>query len=284
MEAFDLGSDRLREMNPRLIYVSVSGFGRTGPYRRRPAYDIIVQALGGLMSITGNEDGPPVRVGTSISDLLGGLYSALAVLAALVRRGRTERGADVDLAMLDCTVAILENAISRFAVTGEVPRPIGTRHPSIAPFQAFRAADGALVIGVANDSLWRKLCAVLELPHLVADPLLLTNPLRTTNYRHLEAAIHDALAKRTVHDWLSRLEAAGIPAAPINDVEQVLADPQLAARSMWHTLVDADGHGLVTPGSPVMLDGAKPRLSKKWPRLGEHQVMASGEWELESGG
>src|SRR5262245_40406355 len=134
MEALDLSGQRLRERNPRLVYASVSGFGRTGPYRRRPAYDVIVQALGGLMSITGHEATGPARAGTSISDILGGLYAALAVTAALARRGRTGGGADLDLALLDCTVAVLENAVSRYAVTGEVPRPLGTRHPSITPF------------------------------------------------------------------------------------------------------------------------------------------------------
>src|SRR5262249_41652711 len=146
MEAFDLGSERLRQRNPRLIYTSVSGFGRTGPYTRRPAYDVVVQALGGLMSITGHDADHPARVGTSISDILAGILSALAVTASLARRARTDRGADLDMALLDCTVAVLENAISRYAVTGDIPAPLGTRHPSITPFQVFRAADGPLVI------------------------------------------------------------------------------------------------------------------------------------------
>jgi CoA:oxalate CoA-transferase len=256
----------------------VSGFGRTGPYRRRPAYDVIVQALGGLMSITGHDAEHPARVGSSISDILGGLYSALAITAALARRGRSERGADLDLALLDCTVAVLENAVSRYAATGEIPRPLGTRHPSITPFQAFRAADGPLVVAAGNDALWRKLCEVLDVPALADDPLLATNAVRTANHAHLEAALHAALAKRTVAEWLTRLEAAGIPAAPIHDLAQVLDDPQLAARDMWHTLVDGDGRTMLTPGSPLMFDGAKPPLGKTWPRLGEHQESVLGAW------
>ncbi len=278
MEAFGLGGERLRAVNPRLIFASVSGFGRTGPYRRRPAYDIIVQALGGLMSVTGHDEAEPARVGSSISDILAGMYTAFSITASLNRRGRTGNGADLDLAMLDCTVSVLENAISRYAITGQVPRPLGTRHPSITPFQAFRAADGLLVIAAGNDALWRKLCEVVEMPALATDPLLLTNALRTTHHAYLEESLHQALLKRPVREWLRLLTEAGIPAAPIQDVADVLADPQLAARNMWHTLIDDDSATLITPGSPLVLDGAKPQLSVSWPKLGEHQKEVLREW------
>ncbi|MCE9532186.1 MAG: CoA transferase [Planctomycetes bacterium] len=278
MEAFGLGTEQLRAINPRLVYASVSGFGRTGPYRRRPAYDIIVQALGGLMSITGHDKDEPARVGSSISDILAGMYTALSIVASLSRRGRTGDGADIDLAMLDCTVAVLENAISRYAITGQVPRPLGTRHPSITPFQAFRAADGSLVIAAGNDALWQKLCEVLGTPELVKDPLLATNALRTIHQHHMEQAVQAALAKQSVEVWLANLLEAGIPAAPIQDIAQVLDDPQLEARSMWHTLIDRDGVTLMTPGSPLVLDGKKPDLENTWPRLGENQDDVLREW------
>jgi CoA:oxalate CoA-transferase len=278
MEAFGLGPEELAAVNPRLVYASVSGFGRTGPYRRRPAYDVIVQALGGLMSITGHDAEYPARVGTSISDILAGIYGALSITASLLRRERTDRGADLDLAMLDCTVAVLENAIVRYEVTGNVPGPLGTRHPSITPFQAFRAADGLLVVAAGNDPLWRRLCEVLEAPHLAADPLLATNALRTTNQPHVEALLNQAFARRTVAQWLAILEPAGIPAAPIHDVAQVRSDAQLAERGMWHTLFDRDGTPLVTPGSPLVLDGEKPALDPAWPRVGEHQAEVIQEW------
>jgi CoA:oxalate CoA-transferase len=278
MEAFDLGSELLRERNPRLIYTSVSGFGRTGPYRRRPAYDLVVQALSGLMSITGHDAEHSARVGTSVSDIFAGIFSALAITASLARRGRTERGADLDLAMLDCTVAVLENAVSRYVVTGETPRPLGTRHPSITPFQVFRAADGPLVVAAGNDALWRRLCEVLEMPQLADDPLLQTNVLRTENHTRVQAAIEEALAKRPVAEWLTQFEATGIPTAPIHDIAQVLDDPQLAARGMWHTLVDRDGTTLVSPGSPVTIDGSRLPLAPTWPRLGEHQESVLREW------
>jgi len=278
MEAFGLGSEKLREVNPRLIYTSVSGFGRTGPYRRRPAYDVIVQALGGIMSITGFDPEQPARVGTSISDILAGIYSALAIAASLARRGRTDRGADLDLAMLDCTVAVLENAVVRYSVSGDVPGPLGTRHPSITPFQAFRASDGPLVIAAGNDHLWRNLCTVLEVPHLIDDPKLATNRLRTENQPYMEGAVQSALGRATVAEWTAKLEAAGVPVAPIQNVAQVMADPQLQARDMWNVMHDRDGRTVTTPGTPLVLDGLKPTLGKTWPRLGEHGEEVLREW------
>lgn len=278
MEAFGLGSEHLRQINPKLIYASVSGFGRTGPYRRRPAYDIIVQALGGLMSITGHDVGEPARVGSSISDILAGMYTALSVTASLARRDRIGSGADLDLAMLDCTVSVLENAVSRYAITGQVPQPLGTKHPSITPFQSFHAADGLLVIAAGNDILWRKLCDVVGKPGLATDPLLTTNVLRTRNQPYLEEQLNTALSARPVEEWLDAFTQAGIPAAPIQNIAQVMDDPQLAARDMWHTLTDRDGATLVTPGSPVVLDGEKFPLGKTWPRLGEHQEQVLREW------
>jgi CoA:oxalate CoA-transferase len=290
MERFGLGSERLRELKPELIFASVSGFGRTGPYRQRPAYDIIVQALGGLMSITGHHQEQPARVGASISDILAGIYTALSITAALARRGRTSAGADVELSMLDCTVAVLENAVGRYAITGQVPRPLGTRHPSITPFQALRASDGLLVIAAGNDSLWQKLCAALGVPELAADPRLATNDLRTTNHDFMEQALQSVLLKKPaafwleklgaagIPYWLEKLGAAGIPSAPIQDIAQLLEDPQLAARGMWHELVDRDGQSLVTPGDPLVLDGMKLPLGNTWPRLGEHQQQVMDEW------
>lgn len=278
MEVFGLAADRLREINPRLVYASVTGFGRTGPDARRPAYDVIIQALGGLMSITGHDADHPARVGSSISDIIAGVYTALTITAALARRERNGRGSDIDLAMLDCTVAVLENAISRYEVTKVVPQPLGTRHPSITPFQAFPAADGLLVVAAGNDALWNKFCAALDQPRLAADPRFGTNALRTTHHAALEHELNAIFPSRTVAEWLLRLDAAGIPAAPIRNVAQLLDDPQLAARDMWHTLVDGDGTQLVTPSSPVVVDGLKLPLSTRWPRLGENQSDVLRAW------
>lgn len=278
MEKFGLGVDRLRELNPRLIYSSISGFGRTGPYRKRPAYDVIVQALSGLMSITGYDPEHPARVGTSISDILAGIYGALSIVAGLLRRERTDRGADFDLAMLDCTAAVLENAVTRTVVTHQVPGPLGTRHPSITPFQAFRAADGMFVVAAGNDALWHQLCKVLDAPHLATDPRLATNGVRCEHQAYLEGALNAIFGRATVAAWLEKLTAAGIPAAPIQRLDAVLADPQLQARDMWHTLVDRDFFELTTPGTPIVIDGRKPRLAETWPRVGEHQSQVLDLW------
>ena len=278
MERLGFGSAELRARNPRLVYASATGFGRTGPDAGMAAYDVIVQARSGLMSLTGHAADEPARVGSSISDILAGLYTATGVCAALRERERTGKGCDLDLAMLDCSVSVLENAVARYAVSGEVPAPLGTRHPSIAPFQAFRAADGQFVIAAGNDQLWRTLCRALGDESLADDPLLATNRDRCANAGYLELEVNARLAVRPVAEWLAILERARVPAAAINDMSHVLADPQLAARGMWHPLVDRDGGELLTVGTPFRMDGEKPTLEGRWPRLGEHDAEVRAAW------
>jgi len=278
MERLGLGSGTLRARNPRLIYASATGFGRTGPDAGNAAYDVIVQARSGLMSLTGHSAHEPARVGSSISDILAGLYTAIGVCAALRERERTGEGCDIDLAMLDCSVSVLENAITRYSVSGQVPTPLGTRHPSIAPFQAFHAADGQLVIAAGNDQLWRSLCAVLGAADLADDPAFATNHDRCENVGRLGERIDAILGRDPVAAWLARLEAAGIPCAPINDMARVMDDPQLAARSMWHTLVDRDGTEVLTAGSPFQFNGEKGAISPHWPRLGQDGDDITARW------
>ncbi len=248
-----LGWEVLRARFPRLILASASGFGQTGPWATRPAYDIIVQAMGGLMSVTGPEGGPPVRVGTSIGDIAAGLFAAIGILAALHDRARTGLGAHVDVAMFDCQLAILENAIARYAATGTDPCPLGTRHPSITPFQAFRAKDGMLVIAAGNDPLWQALVRALGAPALGEDPRFATNRGRTEYHAALEAEVNAILAQRTVGEWLARLEAEGVPAGPLNRVSDALSTPQAAARQMLVDTALADGTPLRVAGNPVKL-------------------------------
>jgi CoA:oxalate CoA-transferase len=278
LDALGLSSDALRKLNPALIYASLSGFGRTGDAAGRPAYDIIVQAMSGLMSITGEEAGPPVRVGTSISDILTGLFAAIGILAALHRRGKTQTGADLDLAMLDSTVAALENAISRFEVTGEVPRPIGTRHPSIAPFQAFATADVPIVVAAGNEALWKKLCDVLDCPELAGDPLLVDNATRAQNLDHLERELTRRFRARAAAHWLARLAEAGIPSGPIRSIADVAADPQLAARGLLHRMYPGNECSFLTAGSPLRIDGTALPLSDRAPGLGEHTHDVLRDW------
>jgi CoA:oxalate CoA-transferase len=253
MEKLGFGYEALHEKYPRLIYAAASGFGHTGPYSKRAAYDMVVQAMGGLMSVTGTADGPPVRVGTSIGDITAGLFTAIGVNAALLHRSLTGEAIKVDVAMLDCQVAILENAIARYAATGEVAGPLGARHPSITPFSAFEASDGHLVIAAGNDALFAKLCDTLGLPKLAQDKRYKTNALRTDNWQPLFAEINAALAAKPIAEWLTALDLAGVPCGPINTVDKVLADPHVRSRNMVVTANDPDNGPLVMAGNPIKL-------------------------------
>src|SRR3954463_2751488 len=250
MEKLGYGWDDLHPRFPRLIYAAVSGFGHTGPLATRPAYDMVVQAMGGVMSITGQPGGPPTRVGTSIGDVTAGLFTAIGVCSALYERALTGEATKIDVAMLDCQVAILENAIARYAATGDVPGPLGARHPSITPFAAFAAADGHFVIAAGNDLLFRRLCEIIGRPALADDPRFASNAQRTEHHLELQAEIEDALKAGTVSTWLERLEAADLPCGPINDVAAVLAHPQVRARNMVVQVEDDRLGGLEMAGNP----------------------------------
>jgi CoA:oxalate CoA-transferase len=268
LERLGFGPEAVRRRHPRLVYASVSGFGQSGPWARRPAYDLVVQALGGVMSITGPPGGPPVRVGTSIGDLTAGLFTALGIVAALYERGGSERGARVDVGMLDCQLAILENAIARWAATGEVPGPLGTRHPSIAPFEAYPTADGPLVIAAGNDLLFAALAEALERPGLAEDPRFADAPARSAHADALRAVLAEALRARPRAHWQARLEAAGIPCAPIQTVPEVLATPQVQARNMVVHVEQPGAAPLPVPGNPIKIEGkADPRTRPAAPAL-----------------
>ena len=251
MENLGYGWDDLHPRFPRLIYAAVSGFGHTGPLSPRPAYDMVVQAMGGIMSITGHPDGPPTRVGTSIGDVTAGLFTTIGVCSALYDRAMTGEAAKIDVAMLDCQVAILENAIARYVATGDVPGPLGARHPSITPFGVFEAADGHVVIAAGNNRLFRRLCGLLGREDMVSDERFTTNVLRTEHHLELQTIIEDALRGGTVDVWLERLEAADIPCGPINDVAAVLAHPQVRARNMVVRIEDERWQGLEVAGNPI---------------------------------
>ncbi len=270
MDKLGLGYERLSAENPRLVYAAISGFGHTGPYRAKPAYDIVVQGMGGIMSITGHPGGPPTRVGASIGDITAGLFGAVGILAALRERERTGRGRFVDVAMLDCQVAILENAIARYEVSGEVPGRIGNRHPSITPFTSVEASDGYLIIAVGNDALWEKFCRLVGLEDLLADPRFRTNQDRTEHWEELEPILAAIFRARTVEEWLSALEEAGIPCGPINTIDRVVSDPQVQARGMIVAVDHPDAGPVKMAASPVKLAPAPPSRYRPSPRLGEH--------------
>ncbi|MFI5314186.1 MAG: CaiB/BaiF CoA transferase family protein [Myxococcota bacterium] len=240
---------------PALILASISGFGQTGPYARRPAFDMVVQAMGGVMSLTGHPGGPPTRVGTSIGDITAGLFGAIGILGALHERAATGLGRWIDVAMLDSQVAILENAIARYAATGQVPGPLGARHPSIAPFAAFKTRDKPIVIAAGHDPAYHRVCDVLDAPELATDSRFATIPDRVRNADALGAEIEKRLAARGAADWLARFERAGVPCGPINDIAAVLADPHVRARHMIVSVDDPIAGKLEMPGFPVKLDG-----------------------------
>ncbi|MCL5040373.1 MAG: CoA transferase [Firmicutes bacterium] len=271
MAKLGLGYEELARVNPGLIYTAISGFGQTGPYRDRPAYDIVVQGMGGIMSITGEPGGIPTRVGASLGDITAALFAVTGILAALHQRGLTGEGQLVDVAMLDGQVAILENAIARYEVMGQVPGPLGNRHPSITPFTSVRAADGWLIIAIGNDSLWKRFCRLIERPELADDPRFATNPARTDNWPELERILAGIFGARPVAQWLPVLEEAGIPCGPINDIARVVADPQVQAREMIWEMTHPVAGKLKMAGSPIKLSGAeKGGIRLPAPLLGEH--------------
>jgi CoA:oxalate CoA-transferase len=253
MERLGYGWDSLKEKYPRLVYAGVSGFGHTGPYAARPAYDMVVQAMGGIMSLTGHPGGEPTRVGSSIGDLTAALFATIGIATALYDREKTGRGMKVDVGMLDCQVAILENAIARYVATGEVPGPLGARHPSIAPFQTYRTRDGHIVIAAATDALFARILKVLGRPELASDSRFRNNPDRVAHWQELEREMEAALAARTSKAWLALLEAEGVPCAPLNDVADVMADPQVKARNMIVTAADPDLGPIRMQGNPIKL-------------------------------
>jgi len=262
MERLGLGFEDLHARFPRLIYAAASGFGHTGPYAERPAYDMVVQAMGGIMSITGEPGGPPTRVGTSIGDLAAGLFTAIGVNTALYHRERTGVGLKIDVSMLDCQVALLENAIARYGATGEVPGPIGSRHPSITPFGSYATADLPLVIAAGNDALFSTLCREIGRPDLAQEPDYATNALRTQHYEALKHELEGALSTTPRDTWLERFERAGIPCGPIHDVAEVMRDPQIAARNMIIETEGAPGERLRMAGNPIKLSGMADPVSR----------------------
>jgi CoA:oxalate CoA-transferase len=272
MDKLGLSYDVLQKRNPRLIYAATSGFGQTGPERLRPALDIVVQGMGGVMSITGEPDGPPVRPGLSLGDIAAGLYTAIGVLAALRERDRSGHGQLVDIAMLDCQVAILENAFIRYFATGELPKPIGTRHPLATPFQAFPTRDGWIVLalswGVENQ--WELFCATIGRVDLIDDPRFDTAALRTEHHAELEPILNEAMRQKTTGEWLREFDAIGLPCGPLNNIAQAAEHPQVLARRMLVEVEHPRIGRLKLPDTPVKLSRTPGGIKGPSPALGQH--------------
>jgi CoA:oxalate CoA-transferase len=255
MEKLGFGWETLHNKFPKLIYAAASGFGHSGPDSQRPAYDMVVQGMGGIMSVTGHEGGPPTRIGMSIGDIGAGLYTCIGVNAALVHRAATGEATKVDIGMFDCQLALLENAMLRYFVSGKPPGPLGARHPTITPFEAFDAADGYIIIAAGNDSLYLKLCDALGRPDLAKDPRYLTNDLRNQNVDALKTELEKVLKTQPVEHWSKILDKAGIPAGPINNVGQAIERPQAAARNMIVTTDDPIAGTVKLVGNPIKMLG-----------------------------
>ncbi len=250
MARLGYGWEVLAARYPRLIHAATSGFGQTGPDSQKAAYDMVVQAMGGIMSVTGHPGGPPTRVGTSVGDITAGLFTVIGIMTALHDRDRTGKGQFVDVAMLDGQIAILENAIARYAATGQSPGPLGARHPSITPFAAYQCADAPMVIAAGNDQLFEALRKALGLP---TDPRFASNDARTTHAEELSTALEAVLQTQPVGHWLPKLEAAGVPCGPLNNIGQALANPQVKARNMVVHTALPDGTPLIAAGNPIKL-------------------------------
>lgn len=264
MRRLKLDYASIAEINPAIVYASISGFGQTGPYSERPAFDAVVQAMSGIMSITGEEKGPPARVGTSIGDIGASLFGAIGILAALNDRSITQRGSHIDVAMFDAQLAILENAVARYINVGDVPRRLGSRHPLIVPFQAFPTKDAPIVVCVDTEAQWERFCAAIARTDLTKNPLFADGPLRAENHDKLEPELIAAMKKKTRGEWLSILGAVDVPNGPINDIPTVVNDPQILARGM---IVRQGNGGFVN--QPIRFSEYPEMESKNAPLLGE---------------
>jgi crotonobetainyl-CoA:carnitine CoA-transferase CaiB-like acyl-CoA transferase len=265
-----LGYDQLTARNPRLIYASISGFGQTGPSASEPGYDAIAQALGGLMSVTGEADGEPVRVGNSAADLGAAMWAAIGILAALHARHTTGRGEWIDISLLDGQIASLTYLAGGYFASGEVPRRYGSAHPSIVPYQALRTGDGLLMVAVGNDALWQRFARLVGLTELVDDPRFLTNPQRVANRAELIRLIETALSARGSAAWAEQLSRAGIPAGAINSIDVALVHPQVQSRNMVLTTEHPTAGTLRMTGSPIKLAEYTATVRRPPPTLGEH--------------
>jgi crotonobetainyl-CoA:carnitine CoA-transferase CaiB-like acyl-CoA transferase len=272
-----LGYDELSARNPRLIYASISGFGQTGPYVSEPGYDAIAQALGGLMSVTGEADGAPVRVGNSAADLGAAMWAAIGILASLHARHTTGRGEWIDISLLDGQIASLTYLAGGYFASGEVPRRYGSAHPSIVPYQALRTADGHLMVAVGNDTLWQRFAPLIGLPELVDDPRFVSNPQRVANRAQLIPLIEAALATRSSAAWAEDLTRVGIPAGAINSIAAALEHPQVQARNMVLTTEHPTAGTLRMTASPIKLSQYTATVRRPPPVLGEHTDEVLGE-------
>ena len=272
MRKMGFGWDELQKINPRIIYCSISGFGQdTLPeYAQRPSYDMVAQAYSGIMSITGPEGGPPCRVGSSVGDIISGTQAVVGILAALIHREKSGRGQHLDMSMIDGLFATLENAVTRYTINGEIPTPLGGIHPSITPFQGYQTADSWIIATAGTNQLFAKLCKVIGLENLSADPRFVTNPLRTKNRRELNVILDPVMKTKTTAEWEKIFEEASIPYSPINNIQQICEDPHIRYRGMLAEIDQPAVGKMRIANSPIRLSETPGHVYAPAPLLGQH--------------
>jgi CoA:oxalate CoA-transferase len=264
--------EEIKKINPRIIYASISGFGQHSlpGYDTRPSYDMVAQGYSGLMSITGPEGGPPCRVGSSVGDIFAGHQAAIGILAALIHRERTGRGQHYDGAMVDGLFAVLENAVVRHTISGEIPSPLGSRHPSITPFQGFQTKDSWIIAAIGNDVLWGRFCKVIEREDLTIDRRFKSNPLRTANIKDLIPIISEKMRTKTTAEWSELFEKADLPFSPINTIKDICEDPHIRHRNMLVEIDQPEAGKMEIAGSPIHLSETPGAVYAPAPLLGQH--------------
>jgi crotonobetainyl-CoA:carnitine CoA-transferase CaiB-like acyl-CoA transferase len=280
MQRLGLGYESLSERRPQLVYCSVTGYGQAGPYAKKGAFDVTVQAISGLMSVTGEADGVPAKCGVPVADFTAGLYAAYAILAAVMEVRRTGVGARIDCSMLGCMLGISALQVSEYYGTGRAPQRLGSAHPRNAPYQAFQASDKPFVIAAGNDKLWGEVCDAVELPALKDDARFGTQTRRAANQRELAALLQPRFAGRSAAQWLAEFDRRGVPCAPINDFADILADPHVKERGWISELTLPNGMTTPTIGFPVQISGYEFAIDAPPPRLGEHTEAVRSEWLL----
>lgn len=277
LRKYGLDYDSIRAIHPGLVYCSITGFGQTGPYAYRPGYDFMIQGLGGLMSITGEQDdlpgGGPQKAGVAVADLMTGMYSTVAILAALLERGRSGEGQHIDMALLDCQVAMLANQNMNYLTTGQAPRRAGNAHQNLVPYQVFAAQDGHLIVAVGNDTQFQAYCRVIGQPGLSSDRRFARNEGRVVHREVLIPILAEAMKRRPRDEWLLALEQAGVPAGPINTLEQVYQNPQVKARGLLQMVPHPVAGHVPTVASPMRLSASPNPTHRGPPLLGEHTAL-----------
>jgi formyl-CoA transferase len=292
LQKYGLDYESLKREKPDLVYCSITGFGQSGPYAQRAGYDFIIQGIGGFMAITGERDelpgGGPQKAGVAISDLMTGMYATIAVLAALAHRDRSGEGQYIDLALLDVQVAMLANAGANYLASGHAPRRWGNAHPNIVPYQTFAAADGHIIVAIGNDSQYRRLVEAGGRPELASDARFATNPMRVLHRTTLVPLLAEMVKTRTRQEWISALEAAGVPCGPINGVDEVFDDPQVQARGLQVDLPHPSAGKVRLVGSPIKMSATPPACRMPPPLLGQHtdqvlhQLLGLNSAEIEA--